>query len=125
MISFEVSGYELHKDAYKDAKYKTIVTMMCNGCTIDEMAEKMSYTRSNISYYINKLFKLFNATNRAEFLQKFFMELLERQNKRHQSDLNTIIANYKDLRDSHKHIRNIINSNKSPEEKIILIKEVL
>ena len=125
MISFEVTGYDLDKNLTMDRKYKTIMTMLFNGCTISEIAEKLSYSSSSISYHINKLCKIFNATNRYELIQNFIIQLLERQKQRYEANINTITADYKDAKDTFKHLRMIIHSGKPAEEKIKLIEQVL
>lgn len=125
MISFEVTGHDLDKDLARDRKYKTIVTMIFNGCTISEIAERLSYSNSSVSYHLNKLFKIFKANNRFELIQNFFVEVLERQKQRYEANINALTEDYNDAKNTFKHIRMIINSGKPAEEKIKLIEKVL
>jgi DNA-binding CsgD family transcriptional regulator len=70
--------YKLNSKQLKEMKLLT--DYILKGMNNQKIAEKLKYSRSTIGYKINKLFCLFNSTNRIEFVLKVTEKLIKTKN---------------------------------------------
>lgn len=60
-----------------EQEQKTITKYIFNGLSTGEIAKKMNYSRSTISYRINMLFEKYYAANRLEFVITILAQVIE------------------------------------------------
>ena len=86
-------------------EYKTITFCILNGMSNIEISKYLNYSKSTIAYKINKLFSLFNAANRVDFVLK----ILEKRIKEKEEQLKNEIKKNNELKSENKKLKKIID----------------
>jgi len=69
------------KDTRQKELEKAIIRYILQGLTRKEIANKLNYSRSAISYQINNLFEKYNARTRHEFTLQFMAKVIYAKNQ--------------------------------------------
>ena len=86
-------------------EYKTITFCILSGMSNIEISKYLNYSKSTIAYKINKLFSLFNAVNRVDFVLK----ILEKRIKEKEDQLKNEIKKNNHLVSENKKLKKMID----------------
>ena len=98
-----VMDYKLNPKIKKE--YRIITFCILNGMSNIEISKRLNYSKSTVAYKINKMFSLFDAKNRIDFILK----ILEKKINEKDMQLNNEIQKNNLLKSENKKLKNLLN----------------
>ena len=97
-------------------EYIELTKYILKGKTIPEIADKFNYSQSTISNRLNVLFRIYNASNRFEFINNFFYIIIQK----YKAKLKTINKQNRFLKSQINNLeKNILNNKKYSAQELI------
>lgn len=96
-------------------EYKRIIKMVLKGETIQKIASAMNYSQSTVSNRLFTLFQKYNSKNRFEFINNFFLKIIDSYEAELQYYMNRnsrLVLHLKNIEEIFKNLEYSLNNKK-------------